>query len=190
MTPPDLARLEALERAAQPAPWHACQDEDWGWNVAPGMHGEGASFIATIDGIGDTMEANAQLIAALRNAAPWFIAQAREAERLREEARSNTDYFAAYVRRAETAETRLAEVERERDRLSLKNEQYQTQLDDKWAGVVGVTNDAVARIQTLTAALVPLASEAQRYTDPEDRYLKRLADEAQAALDQARGGGV
>ena len=46
------------------------------------------------------------------------------------------------------------------------------------------------RNETLTAALESLASEAQRYTDPQDRHLKRLADEAQAALDQARGGGA
>lgn len=58
------------------------------------------------------------------------------------------------------AEDRISVLERERDRLGLKVEQYQSQLDDRWAGVVSVVNDKVtenaalqARLATLTAAL-------------------------------------
>jgi hypothetical protein len=41
----------------------------------------------------------------------------------------------------------------ENERLNLKVEQYQVQLDDRWAGVVGVTNRHVEQTAALRAAL-------------------------------------
>lgn len=180
-TTPDLARLEALERAATPGEWY-----DGGQLGPMGIYADTPENRRKPGWSLKLTEQNRALIAALRNAAPWLLAQAREAERLREEARSNTDYFAAYVRRAETAETRLAEVERERDQWRDSGQHHGAEA----MRLAGERDAVLEANQTLTAALVPLASEAQRYTDPEDRYLKRLADEAQAALDQARGGGA
>jgi hypothetical protein len=69
------------------------------------------------------------------------------------------------------AETHATTVQRlcdERDRLALKVEQYQRQLDDRWAGVVGVTNEAVAVNARLTAALADVADYFDRNDDPRE----------------------
>jgi len=80
----------------------------------------------------------------------------REVERFRVLVGRLADHQFVYGMTAGVARhlfTRLAEVESERTHLQMKVEQYQRQLDDRWAGVVGVTNDAVARIAALTTAL-------------------------------------
>lgn len=84
MTEHDLARLEALEKAATPGPW----------TYTPGValkhyvsseNGDLAFSIQSLhpaDGREVPAAENAELIVALRNAAPWLIAQAKRADAL------------------------------------------------------------------------------------------------------------
>ena len=146
-TTPDLARLEALARAAQEPCRHA---QCFSWetcNHAPCHH----------------CDAWHDLAKASLPALPWLLAQAREAERLREEARSNTDYFAAYVRRAETAETRLAAVERERDAASQRyvDETHRHEVTRmEWEGLNRAAEAISRKCETLTAALAKYGQHA------------------------------
>ena len=68
---PDLDELERLERMAEPTPWTVVLRETEALVRYPSR--EDVSVLDT---------ANAALIAALRNAAPWLIARARRAEEL------------------------------------------------------------------------------------------------------------
>ena len=82
----DLDELERLEKAATPGPWFAGTEDpddvviwhgpnrDWFTNIADPKKG-----CVAFDFAGDE-KANAELIAALRNAAPALIARVRELE--------------------------------------------------------------------------------------------------------------
>jgi hypothetical protein len=80
----DLDELEKKEKAATPGPWSVSRwrifDEDEGFElVANGFKLPMNSWT----GATDEAEGNAELIAALRNAAPKLIAMARTLERVR-----------------------------------------------------------------------------------------------------------
>lgn len=74
--------------------------------------------------------------------------------------------FSAIRDAALAAATREREAkDQEIARLRLKNEQYQAQLEDRWVGVVGVTNDAVAKnaeLEALVAATREVLHEVNR----------------------------
>lgn len=84
-TTPDLARLETLERAATPGKWTISWSV-FGDTVSPkykrlgGAPDEHGWRTITADLL---LDRDAEFLVALRNAAPWLLAQAREAERLR-----------------------------------------------------------------------------------------------------------
>ena len=67
-----LARLEELERAASPAPW-ATYNSANGWHYSVPDSG-------AIDDVRKQSKAQAEFIAAIRNAAPALLALAREAQ--------------------------------------------------------------------------------------------------------------
>lgn len=90
---PDYAALEALEKAATPGPWRVTENLDY-WVTAAEPEAPIGDDEPLVAHCGDIhwpnyeekqpeWRSNAELIAALRNAAPALIAQAREAEALR-----------------------------------------------------------------------------------------------------------
>lgn len=98
----DLARLEALERAATPGEWAATHHRNGGSSVrlAHDPTNERGQIAGCTFGKKSETRADAELIAALRTAAPWLLAQAREAERLQEEV-SEHDTLRDLMRRRE-----------------------------------------------------------------------------------------
>jgi hypothetical protein len=74
----NIAALEELEKTATPGPW---ENEGPRNNVII-WHGAGDNRVCFMTSDGAPIE-NAELICALRNAAPQLIAQAREADALR-----------------------------------------------------------------------------------------------------------
>jgi hypothetical protein len=79
----DLDELTRLEQAATPGPWSYVEPEDeglgsWLCRLSEEGYAEPSGFLAGTDGIEDT---DANLIVALRNAAPALIAAAKAAPR-------------------------------------------------------------------------------------------------------------
>ncbi len=90
----DIEELDRLEKAATLGPWQATQrpqgpDPYW-WTIADLLSDGGNKLSWMIEGTAEnvdaygTVESNARLIAALRNAAPALIAAAHENARLRD----------------------------------------------------------------------------------------------------------
>jgi hypothetical protein len=86
----NLNDLERLERAVTRGEWGVRElvidhflDTNHRWAITGGTTG----FIAKAEGLGVEAHANAQFIAALRNAAPELFRRLREAEKLLREAR-------------------------------------------------------------------------------------------------------
>jgi hypothetical protein len=88
----NLNDLERLERAVTRGEWGVRElvidhflDTNHRWAITGGTTG----FIAKAEGLGVEAHANAQFIAALRNAAPELFRRLREAEKLLREARES-----------------------------------------------------------------------------------------------------
>jgi hypothetical protein len=67
---------------------------------------------------------------------------------------------------------------RERDRYKLKAEQYAVQLDDRWAGVVGVVNKANEEHVALTRERDQLRAERDQLRDVLRRVMAPAASES------------
>jgi hypothetical protein len=88
MTSEELDALEKLEKAATPGPWHEYSNHDSVYGTQIGMIDDADSphdvfQLADTSFDEDTSNTNAELMAALRNAAPALIAAARENADLR-----------------------------------------------------------------------------------------------------------
>lgn len=82
------------------------------------------------------------------------------------EARRGTPLIKPVQLQAQDYDATLASLRQERDRLALKVAQYQAQLDDRWAGVVAVTNQHVEQVRQLQADLAEARQTIQRLERP------------------------